>query len=91
MKKSAPVSETIRAIDKRLNMGIFGTDIHTVAITQAANGKSSAEVAIPVPLWEIIIVALFVSIIVFFVCGCVTTQAKKAFEKSVQRYAVNPV
>ncbi len=42
-----------------LEMGLFGSDIQTVAITQAANGgKSTAEISTNIPLWEIIIICI---------------------------------
>jgi hypothetical protein len=69
-------------------MGIFGANTQTIAISQAANGKSTADVEINVPVWEVILIAFIVSTIVYFLCNCITSGAKKQFEKSVQRYQI---
>jgi hypothetical protein len=72
-------------------MGIFGANTQTIAISQAANGKSSADVEINIPVWEVAVIALIVSIIVHFLCNCATSYTKKAFEKQIQKYQVQRV
>jgi hypothetical protein len=93
MKKSAPIAETVKALNRKLEfvkkpkMGnIFGKDVQNILISQAASGgQATAEIQVPVPIWEIIIIAIIVSIIVHFVSNCVTRQAKKSFEKKIQK------
>jgi tetrahydromethanopterin S-methyltransferase subunit C len=41
---------------------------------------------VPVPIWEIIIIGVMVSIII---SSCITRQAKKSFEKQILRMKIN--
>jgi hypothetical protein len=72
-------------------MGIFGSDTQTIAISQAANGKATADVNINIPVWEVVLIATIVSMIVHIMCNCFTRGMKKQFEKNVQKYQVNNV
>ncbi len=62
-------------------MGFFGSDTQTVAITQSASGQATAEVEVKMPLWEILLIAVTVSVIVFVVL----TWLKKCIEKKVAK------
>jgi hypothetical protein len=62
-------------------MGWFGTDVHNVVVSQATNGKATAQIEIPVPMWEIILIA----IIVFFLLWAIMKFCVTGFRKYINR------
>jgi hypothetical protein len=86
--------ETINLTKKDLDnsvlikMGLFGSDIQTVSVNQAADGKATTDVSVSVPLWEVAVVAMLMSIIIYICCACSKKFAKKQFEKAVQKHTV---
>jgi hypothetical protein len=63
-------------------MGLFGTDTQNIAISTNA-GKSSAEIQLPIPFWEIVIIAVIVMLIILIS----KNMFKNYFEKQVSRQA----
>jgi hypothetical protein len=78
-------------ISIKTKMGFFGADTQTVAVNQAANGTATADITTKLPIWEIIVIMTAISTLVYAICACGTRMAKKQFEKSILRAAVQQV
>jgi uncharacterized protein (DUF697 family) len=65
-------------------MGWFGSDTTNVVVSNAANGKAEARVNIPVPFWEIVLIAACVATIVYLCCVCSGKKLKKEWNKQVK-------
>jgi hypothetical protein len=66
-------------------MGLFGSGTQNVVVSQATNGKTTASVEVAVPLWEIIILAVIISTLIFVCCMCFKNSAKKSIGKYVEK------
>jgi hypothetical protein len=65
-------------------MGFFGTDVKNVVVTQNA-GQQSASIELPIPVWEIIFIAIIVSIAVLICAKLCTFGVRKYFKVEMQR------
>jgi hypothetical protein len=74
------VKKNIKLLQK---MGLFGSETQNVVVSQATNGKTTASVEVAVPLWEIIILAVIISMIISVCCACCKNFAKKSLDKYV--------
>jgi hypothetical protein len=70
-------------VKKCIKMGLFSDTQQTVVVAQTANGKATAEISVPLPLWEIILITIIVSVIIFTLCSSI----KKKFGKYVSKQA----
>jgi hypothetical protein len=64
-------------------MGLFGSDVQNIAISTSAAGKATADISLPIPVWEIIIIAAIVVIILLIL----KSFLKNYFEKQVTKHA----
>jgi hypothetical protein len=79
MKYGVPqIDENFAKTLKRYKMGLFGSDIHTVAVNQAADGKATANITTNVPVWEIIIISALVPTIIYISYKWIKNVLKKS-------------
>lgn len=69
----------------KFKMGFFGSDVQTVAVNQAADGKATADISVNAPLWEVILIGTLVSIIIYVMCTCGSKLLRKKVEKTIQK------
>jgi hypothetical protein len=69
----------------KYKMGLFGSDIQTVSVNQGANGKTTADVKVQIPLWEMVFIMIIVAILVNVCCACARNYARKHMNSVVDR------
>jgi hypothetical protein len=70
-----------------IEMGLFGGNAETIVVSQAAGGQATSSVNVPVPIWEIVLIATLVSVIIFFACNCVIKKTNNMFDNAVKKQA----
>jgi hypothetical protein len=84
MRKWPPGSDELKANAYKLNMGWFGSDTTNVVVSNSANGKAEASMNIPVPVWEIALVATCVAVIIFVCLSYCKKQLKKNWDRQIR-------
>jgi hypothetical protein len=69
-------------------MGWFSNNDKTNIIVTNANGKSTAEIDVPVPIWEIILIAILVSVVVYTCCKCAYNRIEKEMKRQVSKHVM---
>jgi hypothetical protein len=68
-------------------MGLFGDTVQSVVVAQAANGKATATIEIPIPLWEIIVISLIISSITYIASSCLYKKTGKFIDNKITKKA----
>jgi hypothetical protein len=73
--------------EKFVEMGLFGDTVQSVVVAQVANGKATATIEIPIPLWEIIVISLIISSITYSACLCLYKKTGKFIDNKITKKA----
>jgi protein-S-isoprenylcysteine O-methyltransferase Ste14 len=65
-------------------MGWFGSDTISVAVSNAANGKATASVDVPIPFWEIVLIAAIVAIIIYACISCTREHLRTKWDNAIK-------